>query len=319
MSRAYRIGLLGVGPMAAQHVRAIGAVDGLEISTSISRDPAKAKVFAAEHGIGRSSGLPEFLEGPDVDGIYAVVPADAMSAVAVDLCKLGLPLFLEKPVGLSPAETRHACELITVPHMVGMNRRFYEIVQRGKILLQDSGGVTGIEIQMPEFIRELDTRYGNPILETWMYGNSIHLIDLFRYFAGEPTEIHPLQCRRSWHDRSVVASLAFGSGALGVFHAHWGAPGGWRVTVSARDMQIVFQPIEKALVLQRGKENVSLLPEGPDKVLKAGLYGEAEAFRNLIHSGKLSSPAADMPDYLKSVDLVGRLFDGNCGTEESGR
>ena len=319
MSKAFRIGLLGVGPMAAQHARAIRAVPGLELTASVSRDPAKAQAFAAKHQIARSAGLAEFLDAPGVDGIYVVVPAEAMHSVAAELAKLAIPLFLEKPVGMTPAETRWARDCITVPHMVGMNRRFYEIVQRGKKLLDERGGATGIEIHMPESIRPLDQRYGSHVLENWMFGNSIHLIDMFRFFAGEPTEVSAMRRQRSWHDLSVVASLAFESGALGVFHAHWGAPGGWRVAVTAEDIQIVFQPIERATVLVRGKESIVMTPTGQDSQLKAGLFGEAEAFAGLIATGRLRSPAADLADYARSVDLVDRIFGGQVAIPEVGR
>lgn len=306
--RACQIALFGVGPMAAQHARAIRAVPGLDLAVSVSRDPAKAKVFAAEHAIAASRGLEDFLSAPEADGLYVVAPADVMRDLAIRLSRLGLPLMLEKPVGLSLEETRAARDAIQVPHMVGLNRRFYEIMQRGKALIEQRGGVTGIEIHMPEYIKPLETRYGRHVLESWMFGNSVHLVDLFRYFAGEPAEIDAARRQRSWHDISVVASLTFASNALGVFHAHWGTPGGWRVSVCAEDVQIVFQPVERALVWERGRQPAEWLPEGPDKELKAGLYGQAEAFGQLIRTGQIAAPAADLSDYLRSVELVSRIF-----------
>ncbi|ACK84793.1 oxidoreductase domain protein [Methylorubrum extorquens CM4] len=294
--------------MAANHARALQAVPSLDLTTSVSRDPTKASVFAAEHGIGRSVGLDAFMGDPGVDGLYVVVPAASMLEVATRLSGLHLPLMLEKPVGLDPDETRDAVARVDAPHMVGLNRRSYEIVQRAKRWIDDHGGPTGIEIQMPEDIRALSARYPAHVLNRWMFGNSVHLIDLFRFFCGEPETVEVLRRRRDFADWSVAASLSFVPGAVGVFHAHWGAPGGWRVAVSARDTQIVLQPVEKAMMLRRGSPAEEWTAIGPDREFKAGLFRQAEVFANLVSDGRLPPGAADLRDYARSVDLVGRLF-----------
>jgi predicted dehydrogenase len=192
--------------------------------------------------------------------------------------------------------------------MVGLNRRFYEILRKGKTLADQAGGVTGIEIHMPESIKPLETRYSRHVLDHWAYGNSIHLIDLFRFFAGEPTRVQSVHRQSAWWDRRVVATLEFDGGALGVFHAHWNAPGGWRVALTADELQLVFQPIERGVVLRRGQAAEPLEPEGPDCTVKAGLTGQAAAFYELLATGALPEGAADLADYERSVALVAELF-----------
>jgi predicted dehydrogenase len=306
--KVFRIALLGTGPMAALHVQALRKVAGLDVTTSVSRDLRKAQAFAEAHAIPNAVDYVQFIESPSVDAIWVVVPADVTHEVAIELAGNRLPLFLEKPVGMSSAQTRLAREKVNVPHMVGVNRRFYEVLRKGKRLIERAGGLTGIEIHMPENIAPLKERYSPHILERWAFGNSIHLVDLFRYFAGEPAAIHVVRSKRSWWDLSVAATLEFDNGALGVFHAHWGAPGGWRVALTAAEVQIVFQPIERGTVLRRGQEMMPLTPEGPDAVIKAGLTGQAEAFRGLLVTGALPDGAADLTDYERSVALVTDLF-----------
>ena len=294
--------------MAALHVQAIKKVPGLDITTSVSRDGRKAQAFAETHGIPAAVDYARFSEAPGVDAIWVVVPAEVAHTIAIELSARCLPLFLEKPVGMSTVQTLSARENVKVPHMVGVNRRFYEVLRRGNELIEEAGGLTGIEIHMPEDIAQLDQRYSRFVLDRWAFGNSIHLVDLFRFFAGEPTAVRVAQRQRSWSDRSIVAALEFDRGALGVFHAHWGAPGGWRVMIAANDLQIVFQPIERGSVLRRGRPAEPLLPQGPDATIKAGLTGQAEAFRDLLATGSLSKGAVDLADYERSVTLVSQLF-----------
>ncbi len=306
----HRIAMVGSGPMAALHAKALGAVPELNLVKVVSRDAGKAQAFAEAHGIPQAQAFDAFLEAPEVDAIWLVSPADVMHTVAIRLATLGLPLFLEKPVGMSLAETQQAQGAIAVPHMVGLNRRFYEVIGRGKAVVEEAGGLTGIEIQMPEYILPLEARYGRHVLDAWHFGNSVHLIDLFRFFGGEVETLHPLTAKRSWWDQSVAAAMRFERGALGVFHANWGAPGGWRVTLAAHDVQVIFQPIEQGRVLRRGQPEEALTPVGPDASFKAGLAGQGAAFAALLSTGRLPDGAADLRDYARSVRLVADLFGG---------
>lgn len=305
----HRIAMVGAGPMAALHLKALSAVPELALVKAVSRDPAKAQAFGEAHGIPSAQAFDDFLAAPDVDAVWLVSPADVMHTVAIRLADLGLPLFLEKPVGMSLAETEQARDAIAVPHMVGLNRRFYEVIVEGKALVEAAGGLTGIEIQMPEYILPLEARYGRHVLAAWHFGNSVHLIDLFRHFGGEVEALHPLTAKRSWWDQSVAASMRFQGGALGVFHANWGAPGGWRVTLAARDLQVIFQPIEQGRVLRRGEPESALTPTGADATFKAGLTGQGRAFAHLLSTGSLPPGAADLSDYARSVKLVADLFE----------
>lgn len=304
----FRIAVVGTGPMAALHIRALRAVPGLDIVTSVSRDLRRAEAFAKTHAIPAALGYAEFLQSAGADAIWVVVPAAVVHDVAIELAGKRLPLFLEKPVGMSVVQTRLARENVAVPHMIGVNRRFYEVIRKGRQLIEKAGGLTGIEIHMPENIKPLEKTHSRYVLDRWAFGNSIHLIDLLRFFGGEPTAVRVAQRTRTWWDRSVVATLELEGGALGVFHAHWGAPGAWRVAVTANDLQIVFQPIERGMVLWRGHDAELLTPQGPDSTIKAGLSGQAEAFYDLLATGTLPDGAVDLTDYERSVALVAELF-----------
>jgi predicted dehydrogenase len=309
-----KIALIGVGPMATQHVQVLNAIEGVEIVSCASRDLEKANAFAAKHNISQARVINDVLDSPEADAIWLCVAAGAMKDVALEFDTLGLPMFLEKPVGLSLAETTHVQTELKSPHMVGLNRRFYEIIQKGRTLIEESGGLKAIEIHMPEDVLSVPDTHADITKKNWQFANSVHLIDLFRFFGGEIENVTTMNRTASDSDRSYNALVNFESHAVGHFNAQWYAPGGWRVALYGEDTNIVFQPIERGLLLKRGKDSVEILPENQDTRFKAGLYGQGIAFLNLLEKGILLEAAADMEDYRRSVDLVSAL---TCDNKQS--
>jgi predicted dehydrogenase len=294
--------------MAKLHAAAFALLPDVEISKCASRSLEKARTFAAENNIAEGVTQDQLFANPGVDALIIVVPALHMGEVSLRAAETGLPLFMEKPVGLDYEETAAAAAAVKQPHMVGLNRRFYEVLQAGKRIMDEAGGTRFVEIHMPEDIRAVEHLYKGKALSNWQYGNSVHLIDLFRFFGGEAVSARSnTSVRDSW-DRSYCGVVDFASGARGVFNAQWYAPGPWRVSVYARDVAIYFAPIERGMVMRApGRQTSELLPEGADKTLKAGFHGQAEAFAALLRTGNLSAGAASLSDYLKSVELIRAL------------
>lgn len=302
-----QIGLIGVGPMAALHAAALAQVEGLKIAYCTSRSQDKADAFAAAHGIPRGRTLDSVMAAPDADALWLVAPWEVMGPAALELGTLGLPLFLEKPVGMTLEESEAVRDRLTVPHMVGLNRRYYEIIRHGVDLVAAAGGARAVEVHMPEDVSRINTSQSARAPELWPFLNSVHLIDLFRVFAGEPEAIHAFNRGTTPAERSFMGVIDFAGGARGLYNSQWYAPGGWRVAVYAQDLTLVYQPIEQLQVLRRGVPPEIIGPLGADAVCKAGLVGQARAFEHLLRQGALPAGAADMTEYCKSVALVAAL------------
>lgn len=299
--------LIGVGPTAELHVRAIQRIAGLRVRSCASRSLDKAAAFAARFRIETPRTIDDALARPDADAYWIVAPAGEMLNVALRIAETGLPAFFEKPVGLNLPETLRAADLFQSPNMVGLNRRFYEVINAGKMLIDEQGGARFVEIDMPEDVRSLAGHHPDSVLRQWAFANSIHLIDLFRFFAGDADRVTSANIVRSVWDRSYASLIEFRSGATGTYHAQWYAPGRWRVAVHADSLSVVYAPIEQATVFRAGQAPKSLLPQGPDSELKAGFHGQAQAFHALLASGSLPEHAADLRDYSESVRLVDDL------------
>ncbi|WP_274626310.1 Gfo/Idh/MocA family protein [Arvimicrobium flavum] len=306
-----RLGFIGAGPIAAQHATAFAAIDGVRLGVCASRSLENAERFRAEHGFAEARTIADFLAKPDVDAIVVVVPAIHMAEVSLLAARTGLPLLMEKPVGMSLEETRNAAALITQPNMVALNRRHYEVIAEGKRLLDEAGGARFVEVHMPEDIKALAGRYGEETLKAWHFGNSVHLIDLFRFFAGEANSVQTNNSVANWWDRSYSGLVDFASGARGLYNAQWYAPGPWRVTAYADNLCIVYAPIEEALVIRSpGRQRSEIRASGPDTRFKPGFFGQALAFVETVRTGMVPAGSADLADYLKSVELIDRLTAG---------
>lgn len=303
-----RIGLIGSGPIAALHASAFQALEGVELSICASRSLENAERFRTTHGFREARTIDALLDSPDVDGLVVVVPAMSMAEVATKAAATGLPLLMEKPVGMSLAETQRVSELVTQPNIVGLNRRFYEVLQAGKRMVDDAGGVRFIEVHMPEDTKVLESRYDRATLEAWHFGNSIHLVDLFRYFGGEISNVTTNNEVRNHWDRSYSSLIDFESGARGVFNAQWYAPGPWRVSVYADNLCLMFAPIEQGVAISSpGRRREDIVAVGADTKFKPGFYGQAQAFVSLIGGAGEVGPAANLKDYLGSVVLMDQL------------
>ena len=308
-----KVALIGVGPMAALHARAFARVDGMAIVSCASRTRSKAEQFAATHAITRARTVTETLAQPDADALLVVAPADVMADLAVTCAGCQLPMLLEKPVGLSSQEARVAAANISVPTMVGLNRRFYSIYRKAREVLGQAGGIRCVEVHLAENPAALAGRYPRRLLDNWHLANSIHLIDLYRLFCGEPAQVQTMNQVGELSDRSYHAMLGFPGGASGVYTAQWYAPSRWRLTLYGTDHSVQCQPAEKALHYTRERfEPFELTPDEDDVAAKPGLVGQARAFRDLVRTGMMHADAIDVGGYVKSVELAERLSNNSA-------
>lgn len=306
MKKTIKVALIGVGGMAALHAKAIEHVDGIEFVSCASRSLEKATAFAKIHGISNPRLVDDVLAAPNADAIWVVAPADVMDEVAIEFSNLDLPLFLEKPVGFNVAETERVARAVKAPNMVGLNRRFYSIFDDARKLIDQAGGIRGIEMQLTEFPSSLVGRYSQKALDGWHYGNSVHMIDLFRFFGGEVSKIQSMNDIIDTQDRTYLSLLKFKNGCNGIYNAQWYAASGWRLTLYANDLSIQFQPVEQATVYNRvGRSQLSPAPS--DINYKPGLVEQAKAFANLVDAGTIDERAINLVEYVKTQKLVEAL------------
>jgi len=285
-------------------------MDGVRAVGITSRTLSKAKKLANTSRIEQVyDTVDHLLEGCAPDGIMILVSANQIYDVAINLLPAGIPLFFEKPPGLIPEQTKTLTGLANkygTKNMVGYNRRYYSIFQKGIELIDQNGGLLGLAVEGHERFWKITGRdIPEKVRENWIYVNSTHTIDLLRLFGGEVNKINTLKKSvKKQNGDQFVASMQFESGALGTYTSHWFSPGGWTVTLFGDGVTVNFKPLETGIWIDSDFKEHEIVPDDVDLEFKPGFYRQMEAFINMIKNGKLVRPAMDLAEALKTMELA---------------
>lgn len=312
--RPVRVGLIGAGNIARQHLLAIARLPEVEAVGLTSRTREKAEALAREFGVPLVADSPaELARQAKPDALMVLVPPQTMASMAVSCLDFGLPLFLEKPVGLSVAEAEHAADAAAkrgVRTMVGFNRRHYTVFRKGMELIRERGRLLSVLVEGNERMTQVRglNRFSEEVLRGWIFANATHTIDLLRFFGGEPAEVCAMSAslREPLGDQ-FAACLRFKSGALGSYTANWYSPGGWGVVLKGEGVTVEFKPLESGKATYADGSSVAIEPGPDDQDAKAGFTGQMRAFAELVRTGTLPAPCQDLSGALLTMRLAERL------------
>lgn len=310
-----KLGLIGAGWMARQHLEALKGVSGMQATAITSRTRAKAEALAAEFDIPLCADtVEELVRRGQPDALLVLVDVELMSPVTAQAIQYRLPLFVEKPAGMLPEDNKKLADLAIaqgVRTMVGFNRRYYSIFHKGIQLIKENGPLLGVMVEGHERmwrVRE-GGKFAKAELDNWIYANSVHTIDLLRFFGGEIKNFHAIVQSRfgEAHGDQFAAVMEFDSGAMGTYVSHWYSPGGWRVVLYGDGVSVEFKPLEKGVWYDKKLEAHEIVPDEVDVKYKPGLVRQLEAFGRLVREGKQEWPALDLEGAYKTMALAKQL------------
>jgi predicted dehydrogenase len=220
MQAKARIGMIGAGAVAARHVRALLAMDGVEVAGVADPALERARELAAEAGAAAYPNHMELLEAERLDAVYICVPPFAHGAPELAVIDAGLPMFVEKPVAIDQETAMMiAARLAERPVLTctGYHWRWLDIFDRAAGLLADRPArlvqCSWLDkVPPPPWWLRRDGSGGQTIEQT------THVLDTARALAGNVIEVHAYAeaalPAADIHDVSV-ATLRFDSGAVG--------------------------------------------------------------------------------------------------------
>jgi predicted dehydrogenase len=192
----FRIGCLGAGfIMRDCHLVAYRQA-GFNPVAIASRDPARARQAASQHGIARvHATYAEVLADPAVEVLDIAVPPDVQPALiraAVTHSDHIRGILAQKPLALSVSEARQCVEVCAgagITLAVNQNMRYDQSVRALKDLLQHGylGEPVLGTIDMRAIPHWMPWSEGLPSLSTFIM--SIHHLDTFRYWFGTPDRV----------------------------------------------------------------------------------------------------------------------------------
>jgi predicted dehydrogenase len=308
-----RILLVGAGAMAKEYLKVLMA-QNIDFVT-IGRGENTAKRFEEEtdQKVVRG-GIEKFLSSdPDLpDCAIVCVSVEQLKNATSSLIQSGVKkLLVEKPGGLIKEEIQEVYDL-SLQHKshvyVAYNRRFYASVQKARDIIHADGGVTSFCFEFTEWSHEIEKlKKAHGVKETWFLSNSTHVVDMAFFLGGFPKEISCFtDGGLSWHPSASIFTGAgiSDNGALFSYQANWEGPGRWGVEVCTRAHKLIFRPLEKLQIQDKGSVEIKMIniDDRLDREFKPGLYRQVETFLG----GKMDS-LCTIENQLRVMDTYNRM------------
>ncbi len=201
----FGVGVIGAGWMGHVHARAYQRLNHHwrdldirpEIKAVADANESAANDFAAAHGqVATYSDWRELLADPQIKAVSVTAPNFLHREIGVAVAEAGKHLWIEKPVGLTPADAiavRDAVNNAGLVGAVGFNYRLVPAVARAQRLIQggEIGVVTHARVQL---FTDYAAHPGSPL--SWRYdldrgGHGVlgdlasHGVDLLRFLVGD--------------------------------------------------------------------------------------------------------------------------------------
>lgn len=295
MTKTINLAFVGTGPWARkQHFPALDYVRAhaaarfdVRLHGIFSLERADAKAVAAQYGFARVyDSLDALIADGDVDAVAMAVPPGVAASVAEKLAAKGVPLFSEKPPGISTAQAQRLSAVVTVPNVLAFNRRFAPLNVAFKDIVDEMKDIYFVE---GHFFRH------NRLDETFMIGTGIHWINFMEHLFGEIVRVRsdrfPNPQNASW---VRVGHLTFERGLKGILKVFpcSGSPDIERVEVHSPAQSAYLlgprgdDPGE--IVVDAGPEHHVIRPEAlpsEPEIVRVGIVGEYEAFFDAVCYG----------------------------------
>lgn len=312
MQTETRIAIVGAGYMAQEHAKAFASLPGVRIAGIVSRTRKRAETLAAGHGAIVYDNIDAMARDAGAHAVVVAVPEMSMQSVCESVMIHPWVSLLEKPVGLDLPQAEAITRGFAAAGrraFVALNRRAHASTRQALDELAGDGSprlVSVLDQQDQATARALG--HPEPVVQCWMYANSIHLVDYFHVFCrGELQAVEVLAPWDPANPRRVVAGLRFDSGDCGIYQAVWDGPGPWAVSVTNPQVRLELRPLERLGIQRRGERRLTDIPADPiDSDFKPGLRWQAE---QLLHAlAGRDHGLATLAEATRSMALVARIY-----------
>ncbi|WP_406821777.1 Gfo/Idh/MocA family protein [Pseudomonas sp. KnCO4] len=298
MNAPLRIALIGAGSMGRQHYRHLLNVAQARLCAVADPGP-QAEAFAAECGVPCFADHRRMLDSVRPEAVIVANPNNLHVATALDCIEAGIPVLVEKPVGVHLDEVRALIEASrrrNVPVLVGHHRRHNPLISQARQVITDGKlgrliNVTALwQLQKPDSYFETPWRRepGAGFLLT----NLIHDLDLLRHLCGEVEQVQAFtrsDVRGYANEDSAAVLLQFANGALGSLTGSDAVAAPWSWELDSGESPVYPRQDGQPCYLLAGTLGALSIPQ-----LKRWHYAEAGAgwHSPLLHSVE-SIPAGE--------------------------
>jgi len=191
-----RIALAGAGAFGIKHLDALTAIDGVTVTSVVSRRLEQAREVADRYGAPHAStDLADALARDDVDAVILCTPTQLHAEQSIAAMRAGKHVQVEIPLADSWADSLEVARVqqeTGLVCMVGHTRRFnpsHQWVHRRIVAGELS--ISQMDVQTYFFRRTNINALGQP--RSWtdhlLWHHAAHTVDLFQYQTGERVTI----------------------------------------------------------------------------------------------------------------------------------
>ncbi len=191
-----KIALAGTGAFGIKHLDGLANIDGVTVTSVVSRRLEQAEEVANKYGIAHAgTDLEEVLARDDVDAVILCTPTQMHASQAIAAMRAGKHVQVEIPLADSWADAQEVQRVQQETGkvcMVGHTRRFnpshqwvHHRIAAGELAVQQ------MDVQTYFFRRSNMNAAGNP--RSWtdhlLWHHAAHTVDLFQYQTGEQAQL----------------------------------------------------------------------------------------------------------------------------------
>jgi len=308
-----RVGVIGCGGRGKGHVRILNGFDDVDLVAVCDPVAESREVVCAEFEIEAQYGtIPAMLDDANLDAVVVAPPAHLNAELALPCLERGVHTLLEKPPGLSVAETeglKAAADRSGAKAMVGWNRRFHPVIVQSRNTVLDYGPVTQLVGEFHKSITDHDKneKMADVIMDQLLYETPIHAIDTIRFLAdSEVAKVHSVVRRSMSKFRDVHAALVeFENGVVAQLSHNY--------TTSARLERYEIHGHEISAYME-GVSSAQVFAEGEKKEISGNGSGTDEQDQFFIDCVKedrpIELPAANLDEAIKTMRLCEAIMGG---------
>ncbi|WP_166216627.1 Gfo/Idh/MocA family protein [Pseudomonas atagonensis] len=270
MNSPLRIALIGAGNMGQQHYRHLQTLTEATLCAVADPGPQAAEL-ASTWGVAHFADHRQMLEHARPDAVIVANPNNQHVSTALDCLAVGVPVLLEKPVGVHLDEARELVAAVKssgVPVLVGHHRRHNPLIVRAHELLQSGAlgrliSVTALfQLRKPDHYFEIPWRReaGAGMLLT----NLIHDLDLLRHLCGEVLSVQAItdhSVRGFANEDSAAVLLRFAGGTLGTLSGSDAVAAPWSWELGSGENPVYPRQADQPCYLLAGTAGALSIPQ----------------------------------------------------------
>jgi virulence factor len=279
-------------------------------------DPIQAARDAAgeEFGVARRyASVEELLDAETLDAVFVAPPAHLNAQVALPCLEHGVNVMMEKPPGLSVAETtalRDAAARTSAKAMVGWNRRFHPLIREAREMVATRGPVTQLVGEFHKSLTRLAASGRHPeiILDNMLLETTIHSVDLLCALAGSDVkEVHSIVRRAASRFKDVYAALIlFENGCVAQLVSNYTTDARLeRYEIHGRGISAYLEGVSQGVVFCDGQKR-ELSGAGSGSTREQDRY-----FLDCVKDNRpVGLPAANLDEAVKTMQLAEAILAG---------